>query len=213
MPEKRVVGLIGGIGSGKSLVAEELAHHGGYVISGDQLGHEALRQVDIRTRVVERWGRGILDADGNVNRRRLGEKVFADREERKALEALSFPYIERRIREEIGAARRNPNVAFIVLDAAVMLEAGWNKYCDVLVYVDTPRPLRLERLTARGLSEKEVTARESAQWPESDKAKHARIVVNNSGPCEQLARQIQELVKNLAAVGTTTARENAIIVN
>src|SRR6266852_993945 len=108
---KPVVGLIGGMGSGKSLVADLLAECGAKVISGDQLGHEALRQPDIQAQVVERWGEGVLNAEGAIDRRRVAQVVFADPEQRHALESLVFPWIRRRIREEIEAARANPEVS------------------------------------------------------------------------------------------------------
>src|SRR5438105_3251594 len=95
---KPVLGLIGGIGSGKSVVAEELARRGARIVSGDRLGHEALRQPDIRERIVERWGRGVLDAAGEIDRRKVGAIVFGEERERKALENIVFPYIEAGIR-------------------------------------------------------------------------------------------------------------------
>ena len=126
---KPVIGLIGGIGSGKSLVAATFARRGARVISGDELGHEAPAAAGDPCRsVVQRWGPEVLDEQGRIDRRRLGAIVFADPSERRALEAMVFPWIERRIREEIDDARkRTGQVRLIVLDAAVMLEAGWNE--------------------------------------------------------------------------------------
>src|SRR4051794_17935282 len=126
MPAKPVVGLIGGIGSGKSRVAAEFARRGARVIAGDQLGHEALRQPDVKARVVQRWGPNVLDAAGEVERRKLAAIVFADDAELRALEAIVFPWIESRIAEEIAKTRQDAAVALILLDAAVLLEAGWN---------------------------------------------------------------------------------------
>ncbi len=191
---KPVIGLIGGIGSGKSRLAAELARHGGIVISGDKLGHEALQDPDIKAAVVKRWGSSILDREGNIDRRRLGKIVFADPSERQALESLAFPYIERRIVEGIDKARRERTAGFIIVDAAVMLEAGWNKHCDRLVYVKAPRAMRLGRLAdQRGLGEQDVEAREKAQWPEAEKEKRADFVIDNSGAAEDLARQVDDL--------------------
>jgi dephospho-CoA kinase len=193
---KPVVGLIGGIGSGKSRVSAEFARRGARVIAGDQLGHEALRQPEIKARVVGRWGEGILDEQGEVNRRKLGGIVFADPQERKALEAISHPWIERRLTEEIEKARRDPAVALVLLDAAVLLEAGWNRHCDWLVYVHAPRAVRLRRLAGqRGWSEKEVDDRSRAQLPLTEKVSRADYVIDNSGPPEDAARQVDDLFR------------------
>ena len=145
-PKKPVIGLIGGIGSGKSRVSELLARRGARVVSGDQAGHEALRQPEVKARVVERWGPDVLDAAGAIDRRRLAQRVFGDPAELRALEALVWPYIGRRLREQIASARADPGGRFILLDAAVLLEAGWNDVCDRIVYVHAPRAVRLRRL-------------------------------------------------------------------
>jgi dephospho-CoA kinase len=192
---KPVIGLVGGIGSGKSRVAEALAARGGRLIAADPLGHEALRQPAIRASVAERWP-SVIDPDGEVNRRRLGRIVFADVAELRALEALVFPWIEERVREEMKKAAADPAVAFTVLDAAVMLEAGWNNICDRIVYVHTPRPLRLARLREqRGWTADEVAARERAQLSLSEKAARADAAINNAGPPEDLARQVDALLR------------------
>src|SRR5579883_2424101 len=132
---KPVIGLIGGMGSGKSRVAAELKRHGGCMISGDQLGHEALAQPEVRDQAVRLWGAEVLTADGAVDRRRLAAVVFNHPAELRKLEGLVFPWIERRVREEIARAAADSRVTFVVLDAAVMLEAGWNNVCDWIVYV------------------------------------------------------------------------------
>jgi dephospho-CoA kinase len=195
---KPVIGLIGGMGSGKSLVAAELARRGARLISGDRLGHEALKQPDVQARVVERWGPAVLDERGEVDRRKLGAIVFADERERQALEALVFPTIERGIREAIAAARSDPEVKLVVLDAAIMVEAGWDGACDRLVFVDAPGAARLRRLAdQRGWSAKEVDARENAQMPLAKKKERADYVLDNSGTPEQLARQVEDLWRHL----------------
>lgn len=191
---KSVLGIIGGIGSGKSQVAEELIRRGARVLSGDKFGHEALRQPSIRDAVVQRWGKAVLDENNEINRRQLAALVFADAAERHALEELVFPWIERRFHEEIAAAENDGRIALIALDAAVLLEAGWNKMCDWIVYVHAPRLLRLQRLAKqRGWSAKEVEAREHAQLSLTDKVTRADAVVDNSGTPVQLAQQVDAL--------------------
>jgi dephospho-CoA kinase len=192
---KVVVGLLGGIGSGKSQVAATLARHGARIIAGDQLGQAALRDPEVRARVVSRWGQDIVDASGEIDRRRLAAIVFADPVQRMELEAITHPWIRQCIRTGVEEAREDPRVTLIVLDAAVMLEAGWNDVCDRLVYVEAPREVRLERVARqRGWSEKEVEARELAQLPLTEKAVRADHVVNNSATLEHLNRQVNDLL-------------------
>src|SRR5437763_4754198 len=149
LPACPVLGLVGGIGSGKSEVAAALAGGGGCLVAGDPLGHAALRQPPVRDEIVARWGRDVLDADGEVDRNKLGAVVFADADERAALEAIVHPWISRRLREQLIAAKAEPACRFVVLDAAIMLEAGWPTACDVVVYAAAPRTRRPTRLAAQ----------------------------------------------------------------
>jgi dephospho-CoA kinase len=213
MGHKLVVGLIGGIGSGKSRVAEELARRGAQVIVGDQLGHEALRQPEVRDRVLQRWPQ-VRDEQGAVSRRRLGQIVFADDAELRALEEMVFPYIKRRITEEVAAAQANERARLIVLDAAVLLEAGWDFCCDRIVYVHATRAVRLRRLAEqRGWTAKEVEARARAQLPLTAKARRADFAVHNDGPPELLAPQIDDLLTQLNLVAPADGRGGPVSLN
>jgi dephospho-CoA kinase len=187
-----VIGIVGGIGSGKSVVAEAMRRRGGYLISGDQLGHEALHQPDIRAKIVQRWGDKVLNPQGEIDRRQVAAIVFADANERRALEALVFPHIERRIHEEVAAAGAKPDIKFIILDAAILLETGWHANCSRIVFVDGPGAVRLARLKEkRGWSEEEVIRRESAQWPVEVKQSRADAVIVNDEGLEKVDRQVQ----------------------
>jgi dephospho-CoA kinase len=200
---KPVIGLIGGIGSGKSQVAAALARRGARVIAADELAHAALRQPELRERIVARWGPGVLDERGEVSRRRLGAIVFADAAERRALEEIVHPWIQQRIREEAAAAGSDPAVRLIVLDAAIMLEAGWHGVCDRLIYVDAPREVRLRRLEGqRGWTAAEAEARERAQLPLTEKAARADHVLDNATTLDHLERQVDELLRLWGLAGT-----------
>jgi dephospho-CoA kinase len=202
---KPVIGLVGGIGSGKSHVSAALARRGGRVVAGDPLGHAALRQFAIRERIVDRWGNGVLASDGEIDRQSLGAVVFADENERRALEAIVQPWIGEQLRREIAAARADPAVAFIVLDAAVMLEAGWEPACDLLVYIHAPRAVRLARVAAqRGWSAVEAAAREQAQLSLTEKAARANVALDNSGSLADLEPQLDRLLARLG-IGRHTA--------
>lgn len=193
---KPVIGLIGAIGAGKSSAARCFATRGGFVIDGDALGHEALRQHQVVTNLVARWGDRILRNDGTLDRRAIGKIVFANSNERNALEELVFPYIGERCKLEIARGQNQPTAKFVVLDAAVMLEAGWNNQVDRIVYVDAPREVRLTRLAARsGWTDADLTAREAAQLPNDLKKARADAVIVNIASLDELQAQVDRLLR------------------
>lgn len=190
-----VIGLVGGIGCGKSRIAALFAEAGAAVVSGDEAGHEALRQPALKDAIVARWGTDVLDANGEVNRRKLGGIVFAKAEELQALERLVHPWIKQHLWEQI-VRHRQAGVRLIVVDAAILLEAGWDDLCAEIVFVDVPRPLRIERIVrGRGWTEKEVADREQAQLPVEEKARLAQHRLDNSGTLEQSRLQVAELLR------------------
>jgi dephospho-CoA kinase len=193
--QKRVIGLIGGIGSGKSEVACRLEKEGALIISGDSLGHEALRQEDIKSQVSARWGSAVLTESGEISRSHLGRLVFANPDELRNLERMVFPYIEKRIEEEIARAQDRQEVRVIVLDAAVLLEAGWDRFCDWVVYVHTPLDVRRRRLgNQRRWTEQEEQQRAKAQMSLTEKVTRADLVVDNSGEPAALEPQIRKIL-------------------
>ena len=195
---KPVFGLVGAIGAGKSTAAAAFAARGGFVVDADRLGHETLDSPEIRRQVLDRWGsRGnLLKPDGRLDRRAIAALVFADPDERSALEAIVFPQIGARAQDAIRNAQENPAAKFVVVDAAVMLEAGWNDVCSRIVYVDAPRETRLARLAARsGWTDADLQAREAAQWPAEKKMKRASAVIVNEGSREQLQEQVDRLLE------------------
>jgi dephospho-CoA kinase len=137
----------------------------------------------------------VRKPDGALDRREIGRIVFADPAERTTLEATVFPYIEGRTRQEISRAQTNPDVGFVVLDAAVLLEAGWGALVDRIAYLDAPRELRLARLAVRsGWTEGELDAREAAQWSVEEKKMRAdAVLVNDAGP-DALQEKVDQLL-------------------
>ncbi len=194
---KRVIGLVGAIGGGKSTVAAAFAARGGLAVNADAIGHAVLAAPGVVSRVLERWGHvpNIRRADGSIDRRTLAAVVFADPAERSALEELVFPEIRRRVEDEVARGMSDPAVRFVVLDAAVMMEAGWNDACDSIVYVDAPRNLRLSRLAARsGWTADDLDAREAAQLPPAEKRARADVVLVNDGGRDELQRRVDDLL-------------------
>jgi dephospho-CoA kinase len=195
LTRKPVFGLIGGIGAGKSTAAGYLAARGGGVIDCDKLGHVALEQPEVKGELRAQWGEAVFNPDGSVNRRAVAGVVFGTPAEREWLESVVFPVIGRLADERLRAADADPAVRFSVLDAAVLLEAGWKDRCDKVLYIDAPRDIRLKRLTARsGWVSQELTNRETAQWPGEVKKRHADAVVVNDGTREQLQERIDHVL-------------------
>ena len=193
---KPVIGLIGAIGAGKSLAARCFAARGGWVVDADALGHDALRQPEIMARVV---AAGEIVSENPTVRSivaAIGRIVFADSGERAALERIVFPYIGKRCRDEVARGLAEPATRFVVLDAAVMLEAGWNNETDWIVYIDASRPVRLARLAHRsGWTDSDLAARESAQWPEDVKKSRADAMILNNSDQDSLQREVDRLLR------------------
>lgn len=199
---KPVIGLVGGIGAGKSAAAAAMAARGGRVIDADRLGHEALESPEVKRQLVARWGDRVLKPDGTANRRAIAGIVFDDPAELRVLEGLVFPHIGRRAREEVAAAQADPAVRFVVLDAAVMLEAGWSDACDRIVFVDAPREVRLARLADRsGWSPEQVVAREAAQLPLAEKLRRADAVLVNDADRGRLQERVDRLLAEWGLLG------------
>lgn len=194
---KPVLGMIGGIGAGKSTAAKCLAVRGGFVVDCDKLGHVALEIPKVMQRLTDRWGERVRNPDGTANRRAIAGIVFDTPAERTWLEGVVFPVIGELATVEIRKAEADPTAKFAVLDAAVLLEAGWREMCDRVVYIDAPRELRLKRLTARShWTDADLTTREAAQWPIERKKQRADAVVTNDGSPEQLQRRLDHVLNS-----------------
>jgi dephospho-CoA kinase len=193
------LGLLGGVASGKSLVAGLLAERGAAVLDADRAGHEALRLPEVERAVRHRWGDGVFSPDGHVDRSRLARIVFAPtcegKVEREYLEQLTHPRITRLIRGQVKSLPADTPLA--VLDAALILEAGWVKLCNRLVFVEAPPEVRLARAMARGWTREEFAAREAAQESLDFKRNRADVIIDNSGSPEDTEAQIARLWQSL----------------
>jgi dephospho-CoA kinase len=196
-----IIGLLGGIASGKSLVARQLAALGAGVLDADRSAHEVLRQPEVEAAVRSRWGGGVFGADGHIDRSRLAKIVFAPgsegAQERKYLEELTHPRIGQLIASQ-AEALATAGTSAAVLDAPLILEAAWDKLCDRLVYVDAPLSARQARATARGWTLAEFTAREAAQLPPEVKRRRAHAVIDNSGSPQETQQQVERFWRSLS---------------
>jgi dephospho-CoA kinase len=203
-----VIGLVGGIGAGKSAAASRLVGLGAWVIDADKVGHALLDQRPVRERVVERFGPGVLDATAaegdtpRINRKALGAIVFHDPAALRALEAILHPRMCRTFEKAIARAARKGEHRAVVLDAAILFEAGWDRLCDRVFFVDAPREARLARLAKeRGWDEATLSAREAVQWPLDRKRERADAVLPNEGLRDDLRAEVDRAWSRLRLPG------------
>ncbi|MCE5267733.1 MAG: dephospho-CoA kinase [Planctomycetaceae bacterium] len=194
----RIIGILGGVASGKSAVAQQFARLGAGVLDADRAGHEALRMPHVEAAARQRWGAEAFGADGRIDRGRLGRIVFGQEaeEERRYLEQLTHPEITRLLREQAEQmAAAGTSVA--ILDAPLLLEAGWGDLCEKTVFVDSPAGVRLERALARGWTKEEFAAREAAQESLQRKRQRADAIIDNSGSLQRTQAQIEQFWASL----------------
>jgi dephospho-CoA kinase len=199
-----LVGLTGNIASGKSEVARQFAERGATVIDADLLAREAVQpgQPALEA-IVARFGRAVLAADGTLDRAALRARVFADPAELEALNAILHPDIGRR-RDRLVAAARARGDAVVVCDIPLLFERNLVDDYDLVVLVDAPRELRLDRLVRdRGLAEAEAMRMIAAQMPAELKRARADVIIDNDGSRATLARRVRDAWDALAARAAT----------
>ena len=188
-----VVGLTGGIGTGKSEVTRALAGLGASIIDADRVGHEAYRpHQGIWQEVVQAFGEGILQPDGEVDRKALGAIVFSQPDARAKLNGIMHPWMAKEIERQIDQMRHD-GVEVVVLEAALLIEAGWQRLVDEVWVTTADEDEAMRRVSRRsGLTEEQVRGRMATQMPVSQKIEQADVVIDNSGDLEDLQRRVTE---------------------
>ncbi|MQA76911.1 MAG: dephospho-CoA kinase [Streptosporangiales bacterium] len=186
------VGLTGGIGSGKSEVTARLAARGAVVVDADVLAREVVAVgTDGLAEVVEAFGADVLAGDGSLDRPRLGRLVFGDPDARRRLEGIVHPRVRARRAEIVAAA---PADAVVVEDVPLLVEGGLHRDYDLVVVVDAPDDVRLDRLVRlRGMTEEDARARIEAQASRDERLAVADVVVDNGGDLADLDPQVDAL--------------------
>lgn len=192
--KRLVVGLAGGVGSGKSTVAGIFINQGAQGIDADALGHRVLDLPRVRAGMARDWGPGIL-VKGRVDRAALARLAFRSRESVARLNRRVHPEILREIRRRIARAR-----GWVVLDAALLFETGADALCDAVVFVSAPRALRARRTRSRGWGPGEVGRRERFQFPVAYKKKKADYVIDNAGPKSRTEEQTRKICDELRRI-------------
>jgi dephospho-CoA kinase len=166
------------------------------IIEGDIAGHEVLTDPGVKNSLGEAFGNEVFTSTGEINRREVGRLVFGSEPEqlaaRKKLEQIVHPRISEILARQVALAQSRPDVEAVILDAAVMLEAGWRHICHAVVFIDTPLEKRIERVTkSRGWSPDDLRSREESQFPLERKRKEADYVVDNSGDVQAALSQLE----------------------
>lgn len=191
-----VIGITGGIGSGKSRVAAMFRELGCVVSDADAVAKAMLDEDSVRTTIAGWWGDEVFDETGHVDRAKVADRVFANPEELQRLESLLHPMVERMRNAEFDAAPEG--TIALVIDAPLLLEAGLDEQCDVVVFVDTPAEVRQRRLMEnRGWAAEEIGRREAQQMPLDSKRSRAHHVLKNHGGIDDLQSQVERILETI----------------
>ena len=200
-----VIGLIGGVASGKSFVGQLFEAEGAIRIDADRIGHEVLNEDSVRAQLVQLWGSGLLKDSVDqkeIDRAKLAKLVFGDSEDavsrRRELEAIVHPRIRANAQSRIAAARRmQPPPVAVIVDAPLLLEADWGPLCDLILFIETPREERLARAMKRGWTPEQFAAREASQMSLDAKRRHATHIIDNASTEDSATANLSLRVKHL----------------
>ena len=193
----KVIGITGGIGSGKSLVAKILVEkYGAYVLNTDRIAKEQMEVGGVSYHgVVEYFGKEILEQDGSINRKKLAEIVFHDKDKLKQLNALTHPQVLKEVLEELSSLRKEGKVPYVIIETALMIEAGFDYICDEVWYVYTPEEIRRERLKKeRNYSDQKIDRIFEFQSKPEEFRKRFPKVIENVGDLKSLEQQVDQLL-------------------
>jgi len=197
---KPIIGLCGGVGAGKSTIAQEFERLGGLVIDSDAINREMLNRPEILSTLISWWGAGIVDSDGRLDRARIANLVFKDEREKRRLESLLHPLIRDRHESIIREGMRDPKVAAIILDSPLLFESRLDLDCNAVVFVEAGESLRVRRIqSARTWDVEELRRRESCQASLAEKRARSRFVILNEGSIEQSRTQVVRVLRQIQA--------------
>lgn len=197
LKSKPVIGILGGVGAGKSTVAAEFGKLGCAVIDGDRIGQELLDQDEVKSLLRQAFGATIFGPDGWVDRQGLARRVFKHSSELDVLNSIMQSRIRKQMERLIDQAQKDPQIPAIVMDAAIMLEAGWDDLCTELVFVSSPADARERRVSQRGWDRQTWEDREKTQISLDRKRQRCYFTLDNSSSVSYLVEQIRELFNQI----------------
>ncbi len=199
---KPVIGILGGICSGKSTVAAEFGKLGCAVIDADRIAHALLDQTDVAEKILDSFGRELLDESGRIDRLRLARVVFSNPDKLKSLTDILHPIVLRDVDKLIGKFEQDGTIRAIALDMPLLIEVGWAQRCDKLVFVECLEDLRLERAKKAGfLDENRIKIREKFQISLDTKRDLADNTIENNSDFSSLVRQVADIFSYILGSG------------
>lgn len=202
--EKPIIGVAGGIGSGKSTVASILRPLGAGVVSSDALNHAELNAPEVTARLREWWGDRVVDARGQVNREVVRDIVRNDPVARRRLESLTHPRIAARRQRLMEEFRADPSIRAIVWDSPLLFEAGLAEKCDYIIFVEAAPAVRLARVRDRGWTEEDLERFEKMQKPLDFKRQRADYIVENNSDMDAVRREVEGLFFRILSAAETS---------
>lgn len=192
--QKPVIGVVGGIGSGKSQVARILKDLGAVWLSADELAHEAYSAESVKNVIRSIWGPQVFSPDSEVDRRVLAQRVFASQSDLRRLEMVIHPWIARRRDQIFASLAALQEVKAFVADSPLLLEANLDAECDYILFIDCCLEVRAERLReTRGWNRQELLRRESRQLPLDFKRDRADYIIDNNSGLDMLVREVKSV--------------------
>lgn len=196
--KKKIIGILGGIGSGKSTAAEYFQRLGCVVINADIIARQHLESPQILSKIQDFLGRDAILPNGKADRKAIANRVFSNPEQLKTLNGLIHPLVMADIENLIKTYQQNPNIKAIVLDVPLLLEVDWGENCDFLIFIDSLKEKRLARAKKNGImSVEQLDLRESFQVSTKEKAKKASFIIDNNSDLESLYKQVEAVFSEL----------------
>ncbi len=191
--KKPIIGILGGIASGKSTVAAELVKLGCKAIDADKIAHELLEIKAVKEKILSLFGPAILNSTGKVDRKKLAEIVFTDAEKLASLNGIIHPFVFHQAEKLIKKYNSQKKVKAIVLDMPLLVEVGWAKRCDKLIFIDCEPKLRAKRAKKMGFNKNQLKFRENFQISLDKKVKLTDNIIENNSGFSALVRQVADI--------------------
>jgi len=197
-----IVGLTGGVASGKTVVSQILREEGAYLIDADQIARDMVQpHTPTWNELIKVFGKEILQEDGSIHRKRLAAKVFSDPEQRNLLNQIFHTRIKAEMKKEVKEIGQKDPDAIVVIDAALLIELGDHREMDKVIVVTSTEEQQIERLKKRdGVDQEEAQRIFSSQMPLEEKLKVADFVIRNEGSFEETKKRVKEVFQELKSI-------------